>query len=119
MHAIFRNYLFFDEADSSHFIEIVQIGLLRRFSQSRHQVVVSITSYFHSYFHSFVSVDHPPYQSPEPMRGGAVSSASRLDVSWSRMAQLFSLSIAATVIEYGDLFAQIVIYAPEFMQLAF
>jgi hypothetical protein len=61
---------------------------LRRFSQSRHQVVVSITSYFHSYFHSFVSVDHPPYQSPEPMRGGAVSSASRLDVVWSRMAQL-------------------------------
>jgi hypothetical protein len=37
----------------------------------------------------------------------------------SPMSQLFSLSIAATAIEYGDLFAQIVIYAPEFMQLAF
>jgi len=32
-----------------------------------------------------------PNQSPEPMRGIAVSSASRLDVGWSRMAQLFSL----------------------------
>lgn len=31
-----------------------------------------------------------PNQSPEPMRGGAVSSASRLDVFVSRMAQLFS-----------------------------
>ena len=32
-----------------------------------------------------------PNQSPEPMRVSTVSSASRLDVVWSRMAQLFSL----------------------------
>ena len=32
-----------------------------------------------------------PNKSPEPMRVGAGSSASRLDVVWSRMAQLFSL----------------------------
>ena len=30
-------------------------------------------------------------KSPEPMRVGAGSSASRLDDFWSRMAQLFSL----------------------------
>jgi hypothetical protein len=37
-----------------------------------------------------------PNKSPEPMRVGAVSSASRLDDFGSRMAQLFSLGHEAT-----------------------
>jgi hypothetical protein len=42
--------------------------------------------------HIFVSViESVPNQSPEPMRVGAGSSASRLDDFWSRMAQLSSL----------------------------
>jgi hypothetical protein len=45
-----------------------------------------------------------PNQSPEPMRGGAVSSASRLDVGWSRMAQLRSLGIIHI---YGNIITEI------------
>ena len=41
----------------------------------------------------FVNYHEQPNQSPEPMRGIAVSPLSRLDVFWSRMAQLRMLGI--------------------------
>jgi hypothetical protein len=41
----------------------------------------------------YLVITSEPNQSPEPMRVGAGSSASRLDDFWSRMAQLFSLGI--------------------------
>ena len=40
------------------------------------------------FYHSFVLVDHPPNKTPEPTASIAVSPLSRLDVVWSRMAQL-------------------------------
>ena len=53
--------------------------------------------------HKFMSIVHPPNQSPEPMRGGAVSSASRLDVVWSRMAQLRMLGVSS-VFDFMNIF---------------
>jgi hypothetical protein len=50
-------------------------------------------------FHSFYSViTTVPNKSPEPMRVGAGSSASRSNVIWSRMAQLRMLGIAASAV---------------------
>ena len=64
-------------ADFWHEILRLVAGIGRHHAASVEQVQSVVFSYL------FIAM---PNQSPEPMRGIAVSSASRLDVGWSRMA---------------------------------
>jgi hypothetical protein len=85
------------DQNAEHTSEAVFVGERMR---SYHLPIFSFS--FHCIFMSLIA---RPNQSPEPMRGGAVSSASRLDVIWSRMAQLRMLDSRAERFFFQRVFA--------------